>query len=77
MSYNYFGDLVKKTTGDTASNYIRQYIIQRAKNELASGETISQVAYGLGIEHASHLSRMFKKQTGMSPSEYNESLRKK
>lgn len=75
MSYNYFGDLVKKTTGDTASNYIRQYIIQRAKNELASGETISQVAYGLGIEYASHLSRMFKKCTGMTPSEYCASLR--
>ena len=28
MSSNYFGDLIKKTTGDTASNHIRQYIIQ-------------------------------------------------
>ena len=34
MSSNYFGDMIKKTTGDTASNYIRQYIIQRAKKNL-------------------------------------------
>ena len=74
MSSNYFGDMIKKTTGDTASNYIRQYIIQRAKNELATGESIARVAYGLGFEYPQHLSRMFKKQTGMTPSEYCENL---
>ena len=77
MSSNYFGDMIKKTTGDTASNYIRQYIIQRAKNELATGESIARVAYGLGFEYPQHLSRMFKKQTGMTPSEYCENLHKK
>ena len=63
MSSNYFGDMIKKTTGDTASNYIRQYIIQRAKNELATGESIARVAYGLGLEYPQHLSRMFNKLT--------------
>ncbi len=76
MSSNYFGDMIKKTTGDTASNYIRQYIIQRAKNELATGESIARVAYGLGFEYPQHLSRMFKKLTGMTPSDYYESLRR-
>ena len=76
MSSNYFGDMIKKTTGDTASNYIRQYIIQRAKNELATGESIARVAYGLGFEYPQHLSRMFKKVTGMTPSDYYESLRR-
>ena len=70
MSSNYFGDLIKKTTGDTASNYIRQYIVQEAKNQLASGTGVAQVAYNLGFEYSQHLSRMFKKQTGMTPSEY-------
>ena len=42
MSPNYFGDVIKKTTGDTASNYIRQYVIQRVKNELATGASIVQ-----------------------------------
>ena len=73
----YFGDMVKRMTGDTASDYIRQYIIQRAKNELATGEGIAQVAYELGFEYPQHLSRMFKKQVGITPSEYYESLRKK
>ncbi len=77
MSSNYFGDMIKKTTGDTASNYIRQYVIQQAKNELATGATIAQVAYTLGFEYPQHLIRMFKKQTGMTPSDYCESLQKK
>ena len=70
MSPNYFGDLIKKTTGDTASNYIRQYIVQQAKNMLVGGTNVSQAAYSLGFEYSQHLSRMFKKQTGMTPSEY-------
>ena len=77
MSSNYFGDMVKRMTGDTASDYIRQYIIQRAKNELATGEGIAQVAYDLGFEYPQHLSRMFKKQTGMTPSEYCENIYKR
>ena len=77
MSSNYFGDMIKKTTGDTASNYIRQYIIQRARNELAAGEGIARVAYGLGFEYPQHLSRMFKSQTGMTPSEYCDNIRRK
>lgn len=77
MSSNYFGDMVKRMTSDTASNYIRQYIIQRAKNELATGESIARVAYGLGFEYPQHLSRMFKKLTGMTPSEYCVSIQKK
>jgi len=28
------------------------------------------VAYDIGLEYPQHLSRMFKKQTGMTPSEY-------
>lgn len=77
MSANYFGDLIKKTTGDTAGNYIRQRIIQRAKNEFASGATIAQAAAKLGFEYPQHLSRMFKKQTGMTPSEYCANIRKR
>lgn len=77
MSSNYFGDVIKKTTGDTASNYIRQHVIQRVKNELATGASIVQVADDLGFKYPQHLSRMFKQQTGSTPSEYCERLRQK
>lgn len=75
MSANYFGDLIKKMTGDTASNYIRQYVIQRARNELATGANISQVAYELGFDYPQHLSRLFKKFCQCTPTEYVRRLR--
>lgn len=75
MSANYFGDLIKKTTGETASNYIRQYIIQKAENELASGASTSQVAYDLGFDYPQHFSRLLKKYTGLTPTEYVRNLK--
>ena len=77
MSANYFSDMVKKTTGDTASYYIRQHVVQRVKDELAAGAGVAQVAYRLGFDYPQHLSRMFKKQTGMTPSEYCVSIQKR
>lgn len=77
LSSNYFGDLVKKTTGETASGHIRQYIVQEVKNRLAAGETVTEVAYSLGFEYPQHLSRMFKKVTGITPSEYCTSIQRK
>ena len=74
MSSNYFGDVIKKTTGDTASNHIRRFVIQLAKNCLAAGETVTQVSDRLGFEYSQHFSRMFKKQEGITPSEYCQRL---
>ena len=77
MSPNYFGDLIKKTTGDTAGQYIREYIIQLAKNKFSQGLSIAQTAYDLGFDYPQHLSRMFKKQTGITPSAYRAERHKK
>lgn len=76
MSSNYFGDLIKKTTGETAGNHIKQFVIRLAKNELATGASISQVADKLGFTYPQHLSRMFKKQEGITPKEYQDNIRK-
>lgn len=76
LSPNYFGDLIKKTTGDNARNYIYRYVIQLAKNELASGTPVTQVAYEIGFDYPQHFTRMFRQQTGMTPSEYCKSLQR-
>ena len=75
MSPNYFGDVIKKTTGGSAAGYIRRFVVQQAKNGLASGMSVAQVAYDLGFEYPQHLTRMFKKQEGVTPSEYCQGLR--
>lgn len=73
MSVNYFSDLIKKMTGESPGRLIRQFVIRLIKNELASGLTVAEAAYRLGFEYPAHLSRMFKKETGMTPSEYIQS----
>lgn len=76
MSSNYFSDLIKKMTGESAGRHIRQFIIRQIKNELASGQTVAEAAYKLGFEYPAHLSRMFKKETGITPSDYIQSRNK-
>lgn len=71
LSPNYFGDVVKRTTGDTASNHIRRFVIRFAKNGLSAGESVAQVADRLGFEYPQHFSRMFRRQEGITPSEYS------
>ncbi|MDE6497222.1 MAG: helix-turn-helix domain-containing protein [Muribaculaceae bacterium] len=70
MSPNYLSDVIRKTTGDTAARYIKQYVIQLAKNRLMSGMNSSEVAYSLGFEYPQHFSRTFKNMTGETPSHY-------
>ena len=63
---------MKKMTGDTAGNYIRQYIIQRAKNALAADSDVARVSYDLGFEYPQHFSRMFKGYFGVSPGRFRQ-----
>lgn len=70
MSPNYFSDLIKKITGENAGTLIRRFVIGQAKDRLASGMSVSEVAFSLGFEYPQHLSRIFKKETGMTPTEY-------
>ena len=73
MSVNYFIDFIKKMTGESPGRMIRQFVIRQIKNELASGLSVAEAAYKLGFEYPAHLSRMFRKETGMTPTEYIQS----
>lgn len=70
LSTNYFGDLIRKMTDDTASNVIRRFVMQRAQQLLISGTSITATAEQLGFDYSQHFTRMFKKHFGMSPSQY-------
>ena len=71
LSANYFGDMIRKQTGKTASEYIQVKLIERAKEALlASDKTMSEIAYNLGFQYPQHLSRMFKRVTGYTPNEF-------
>lgn len=70
LSPSYFGDLIKRMTGETASDYIRRFVVDITKNRLVSGDSVSAIAYDLGFEYPQHLSRLFKRFCGYTPTEY-------
>lgn len=74
LSTNYFGDIIKTATGDTASHYIRHFIIDKAKSMLVGGQQITETANSLGFEYPQHFTRVFKQETGMSPSKFLASI---
>lgn len=71
LSAGYFGDLVKKETGQTAQEFIQSRIVDIAKNELlGSNDSVSEIAYRLGFQYPQHFTRLFKRETGMTPKDF-------
>ena len=73
LSPNYFGDLIKKETGRTPQEYIQNKIINMAKEQLlGTTKTVNEISYDLGFQYSQHFNRYFKRNTGMTPSEYRK-----
>ena len=76
LSPNYFGDMISKQTGKTASEYIQSKVVERAKDMLLSTtKPMSEIAYSLGFQYPQHMSRMFKRLVGHSPNKYRTQQR--
>lgn len=71
LSANYFGDLIKKETGQSAKDYILFKTISIAKEKVfEDGKTVNEIAYELGFKYPQHFTRLFKEKVGCTPSEY-------
>lgn len=70
-SYAHLCRMFRRVYGLTPLGYINAIRIERAKLLLRDTElTISQVADRIGFESSAYLSRLFKKQTKMTPSQF-------
>jgi len=71
LSPNYFGDLIKKETGNTALDYIQNKLIDEAKTKIFDpAKSINDIATGLGFKYQQHFTRLFKQKVGITPNEY-------
>ena len=73
---NYLSDVIKHHSGKSALNNIHDYIIEEAKVLLiTSSRTVAEISSILGFEYSNYFSRLFKKKTKLSPSDYRESVK--
>jgi len=69
-SPRYFGDMVHQATGGTAIGYIHTYVINQGKSLLMNGRNVNETARLLGFDYPHHFTRLFKKLTGLTPTEF-------
>ncbi|WP_129714914.1 helix-turn-helix transcriptional regulator [Pedobacter sp. SYP-B3415] len=71
LSTNYLGAFVKRETGKSLREYIREYKIGLIKNRLQySAHSIKTISIELGFTDLSHFNKYVKKLTGKTPSAY-------
>ncbi len=64
----------KECTGDAPRDFINHAKVERAKEMLAQGSSVTEVAMELGFGSPGYFSVVFKKYTAMTPSEWAASL---
>ena len=75
ISENYLSRLVKQSTGHSVGAWIDIVRIQRSKLLLSTTATpIIDIAASVGIEDQSYFSRLFKRETGLTPSNYRKEM---
>lgn len=72
-SPRYLSDLLKQETGKTAMELIHLFLVSEAKNLLnGSDQSVAEIAYALGFENPPYFFRLFKKETGLTPSQFKK-----
>lgn len=75
VSEVYLNEAVRAVTGMSVSSFIRNAVVVSAKRYLIyTSMSILEIALALGYEDCAYFSRLFKKETGMSPLHYRKNL---
>lgn len=73
LSPAYISTIFKEETGKTINRYISEYRLTKAKDLLKSPDIkINDVALKVGYSDGNYFTKIFKKETGLTPSEYRK-----
>lgn len=70
VSTDYLSRVFNKETGMQIPDYITRVRMEEAKRLLHTNATVSDIAICVGIDNYSYFSTVFKRYTGMTPTEY-------
>ena len=71
LSTEYFARVFKGTMGVSAYQYVLGLRVERAKALLCDdGQSLADIAAQCGFSHQEHMSRVFRRFTGLTPSRY-------
>lgn len=70
VSARYLGQVTRRICGRSPKSIIDERITAEIVSLLASRKPLKEIALALGFSSQAHLTRYFKKQKGMSPTEY-------
>lgn len=72
LSESYLSKTIHEKTGSSFADYIRSHKLRETKRLLISSDmTMNEIAYSLSLTQE-HLTRIFKKDTGISPIQYRK-----
>lgn len=75
LTTQHLNRLCQQVTGRTTSDIIQERLVLEAKRSLVyTRMSISEVAYSLGFADPAHFSRLFRKNTGLSPKAFRDAM---
>ncbi|WP_284639251.1 response regulator transcription factor [Paenibacillus silviterrae] len=72
LTRNYLSQIFKQETGENYNNYLTRIRMDKAKELMLSGNyKIFEISQMVGYKNNAYFSQLFKKHTGLNPSEFN------
>ena len=76
LSPNYLATLLRELTGRSTQQHIQAHLVERGKELLVTtDDSVSGIAYRLGFQHAASFSKLFRRETAVTPTAYREGAR--
>ena len=77
ISAGHLSEVVKTQSGKPASKHIHERVVLEARRLLFHTQNSSkEIAFDLGFADASYFNRFFKRETGVTPADYRNNIRK-